>query len=262
MDAHPVAPAAPSTPRFTEPEPPPARERFVNVGEAERTWSTALGIGATAYGLFRRDPLGIVLAGVGTAFLVRGLTGHSESYRQLEVDTALGQTPDPTKLYRKGLHLAEAVTVSRPRVELYDFFQDLTNQSRFMEHVDEVEVRPDGTSTWHCEGPGGIPYTYDAEVINEEPGRLLSWRTVHGTPVQHVGTARFIDAPGGRGTEVRLELQYLPPVGGAVASFGRTLLKLVGQDPARDVRRGLRNFKRLMETGELPTIDGQAKGSC
>jgi hypothetical protein len=35
---------------------------------------------------------------------------------------------------------------------------------------------------------------------------------------------------------------------------------MVGQAPRNDVREGLRNFKRLMEAGELPTTESQPRG--
>jgi uncharacterized membrane protein len=65
---------------------------------------------------------------------------------------------------------------------------------------------------------------------------------------------RFSPAPGARGTEVRVQLQYTPP-GGA---FGRGLAWLFGEEPDIQVKDDLRRFKQLMETGEIPISDGPA----
>ena len=44
--------------------------------------------------------------------------------------------------------------------------------------------------------------------------------------------------------------------------MGNWIAKLFGENPSRVVREDLRNFKRLMETGEIPTIEGQPHGTC
>jgi len=53
-------------------------------------------------------------------------------------------------------------------------------------------------------------------------------------------------------------LNYIPPMGRA----GSMVAKLFGRDADQMVREDLRNFKRLMETGEVPTTQGQPRGTC
>ena len=65
------------------------------------------------------------------------------------------------------------------------------------------------------------------------------------------GTVRFIRAPGGRGTEVHVELRYDPPAG----ALGATIAKLCGEEPAQQVDGDLRRFKQVMETGEVVHSD-------
>jgi hypothetical protein len=62
----------------------------------------------------------------------------------------------------------------------------------------------------------------------------------------------FRHAPGGRGTEVRVEMEYLPR-GGAI---GAALAKVMGGDPTGQVRHDLRRFKQIVETGEVVLSDG------
>jgi uncharacterized membrane protein len=62
----------------------------------------------------------------------------------------------------------------------------------------------------------------------------------------------FRNAPGGRGTEVRVELEYTPR-GGAI---GAALAKVIGGDPTGQVRQDLRRFKQIVETGEIVLSEG------
>jgi uncharacterized membrane protein len=61
----------------------------------------------------------------------------------------------------------------------------------------------------------------------------------------------FRQAPGGRGTEVRVTAEYSPR--GATA---RALARLFGGDPLGRIREDLRRFKQLVETGEVLVSDG------
>src|SRR5476651_1236151 len=58
-----------------------------NVANSERIGSVALGAALVGYGLRRRDPLGMIAALVGGAFITRGTTGHCPVYRSLGVST-------------------------------------------------------------------------------------------------------------------------------------------------------------------------------
>jgi uncharacterized membrane protein len=44
--------------------------------------------------------------------------------------------------------------------------------------------------------------------------------------------------------------------------LGKWIAALFGENPERQVREDLRNFKRVMELGEIPTIQGQPHGTC
>src|SRR6185436_7964651 len=58
------------------------------------------------------------------------------------------------------------------------------------------------------------------------------------------------------GTEVHLELQYIP-LGGV---FGSAFSKLLGGNPANQIQEDLRRLKQVMETGEISTTEGQPHG--
>ena len=237
-------------------------DKHINVGGTERKVSVGVGVGLVGLGLLRGKLSGLALAGLGVLVANRGLTGHCSTYEKLGVNTAAGDRPDPEALYEGGVKIEEAVTINKPAGELYDYFRDLTNQPEFMPHVERVDVESEGVggrSHWVTKGPAGTKVEYDAETINDEPGRLIAWRSVGGADVDHAGSARFVDAPGGKGTEVRLNIEYLPPAG-FVGRFGSKLLRLIGQAPQNDVRQGLRNFKQIMEAGGI-TSNKSPQGS-
>jgi hypothetical protein len=77
-------------------------------------------------------------------------------------------------------------------------------------------------------------------------------RTTDGGPERAIVELRH--APGGRGTEVRVEMEYTPR-GGAI---GAALAKVLGGDPTGQVRQDLKRFKQIVETGEVTLSDGPA----
>jgi uncharacterized membrane protein len=74
--------------------------------------------------------------------------------------------------------------------------------------------------------------------------------------VHHAGAVRFRPAPGGRGTEVRLGVEYDPP-GSAI---GHSIAILFGSATEYRVEEDLRRLKQLLEAGETATTRGQPQG--
>ena len=59
------------------------------------------------------------------------------------------------------------------------------------------------------------------------------------------------------GTEVSVVLHYDVPGG----VLGRTVAKLLGEEPEQQVRDDLRRFKQVIETGEVVRSDGLPHGT-
>jgi uncharacterized membrane protein len=230
-----------------------ARGDGQNVGTAERA-ASLLGGGWLAWRGLRRGGLGGVAAAVAGAALVRrGVTGHCEVKERL----GLGHKGEaaPEDYYKRGIHVEESVTIQAPAAQVFAFWRNFENLARFMEHIKSVTVLDDRRSRWVVEGPTG-DVEWDAEIINEEQDRLISWRSLPGAEVDNTGTVQFREAPGGRGTEVRVTLEYLPPAG----RVGLTIAKVMGKTPGMQVRDDLRRLRQLIETGEIPTTEGQPRG--
>lgn len=230
-----------------------------NVGTVERGASVMAGSLLAYYGLKEKSWGGAALALLGAAFVRRGVTGFCYSYQALGVNTAPSeQGRNSTIPYELGVRVDEAITINRPRHEVYAFWRNLENLAEFMEHVESVRVTPEtGKSHWVAKGPAGRRMEWDAEVINEIPNELLAWRSLEGSDVQNAGSVHFTDAGGGRGTEVRVSLQYNPP-GGTVGAF---VAKLFGEEPSTQISDDLKRLKTRLEAGVIPTTEGQSAGS-
>jgi uncharacterized membrane protein len=123
-----------------------------------------------------------------------------------------------------------------------------------MEHLETVAVREEGVSHWVAKGPAGIDIEWDARIINEVENKVIGWQSLEGSTVSTAGSVNFDDTE--HGTRVRVHLQYNPP-GGRV---GAAIARMFGKEPNQTVREDLRRFKQLMETGEIPTTEGQPSG--
>jgi uncharacterized membrane protein len=231
-----------------------------NVGDPERVASVALGAALIVYGLRRRDRMGLAAALAGGAFLRRGATGHCPVYNALGVSTGDADAVlarDRSDLTgraatvnaRKAIKIEHSVIVLRPRAELYAFWRDFTNLPQFMEHLVAVRVDSPARSHWTVKVPGGKTVEWEAEIVNDVPDEIVAWKSVGDPDVANAGAVNFSDAPGDRGTVVKVTLDYEPPGG----KFGAVLARLFGEDPDRQVREDLRRFKQLMETGEITT---------
>ncbi|WP_433186946.1 SRPBCC family protein [Actinoallomurus sp. CA-150999] len=155
------------------------------------------------------------------------------------------------------LPLRAAVTVKRPPDEVYRFWRDLENLPRFMIHLESVREIEDGRFRWKARSPLRGTVEWEAEITEDRPGELIAWRSTKGVIAGTSGSVRFTEAPGGRGTEVRVHLRYAQPGGTAGAAVAR----LLGEHPEQQVRDDLRRFKQVMETGEVIRSEGSPEGT-
>jgi uncharacterized membrane protein len=158
--------------------------------------------------------------------------------------------PDmPTLAGGRGSRVERTVTVLRSPDELYERWRDLAHLPELMTHLETVTPLDDRRSLWTARGPADIPFTWEAEIVADEPGRLIAWRSVAGAEVDNAGSVRFTPAPGGRGTEVKVVLTYAPPAG----RLGTAVATMLGRSGDQEVREDLRRFKQRMEADEIAT---------
>lgn len=151
-----------------------------------------------------------------------------------------------------GVKVERVVTINREISEVYRFWRDFENLPRFMRHLESVQALGGNRSRWRARGPAGTTVEWEAELIQDRPDEWISWRSTEDARIQNSGSVRFSRAPGSRGTELRVQLQYVPPAG----AIGRTIAKMFGEEPEQQIQEDLRRFKQLLETGEVPISDG------
>ena len=164
---------------------------------------------------------------------------------------AIGLTPN--------IQVERTVTIDRPVSELYNYWRDFTNLPNFMAHLKSVTNKDESgkVSHWVANAPLDLKIEWDAEIIEDEPERLIAWNALDNADIDNCGFVRFQPATGDRGTRVKVVLESQPP-GGVLTD---AIAKLFGESPSEQIGDELNRFKQLMETGEIATTAGQPQGS-
>ena len=153
--------------------------------------------------------------------------------------------------------VVKVCTVKRSAEDLFRFWRRLENLPEFARHLVAVKELSATESHWVAKSPAGTTSEWDAQIIEVRERELIAWESKPGSEIDNAGSVQFTPAPGGQGTEVKVSLEYIPPVG----AVGAMIAKLYGEEPDIQVEDDLARFKALMETGEIPTIEGQPAGS-
>ena len=163
----------------------------------------------------------------------------------------------PVDNERSAVEARSAITVNAPPEAAYAAWRDFEALPGFMYHLKSVEVTDDRCSHWVAKAPLGTTVEWDAETVEDVPAERIAWRSAEGASVENSGTVKFRPAPGGRGTEVHVELRYTPPLG----ALGAVVAKLFGEEPNQQLADDLRRFKQLLETGEVARSEGSPLGT-
>lgn len=213
--------------------------RRINVGQKERKASMAGGVALAISGLQqlsrRRYLPGLAMLSTGAMMFYRGKTGHCNLYQAVGLDTARGTASI--------IRLEKAITINRSPRQVFDFWHDLENLPRFMQHLAEVKVTGPRRSHWKAVGPGGITVEWDAETVLDIPGQQISWQSVGDSDIPNEGAVRFEEAPENQGTALSVIISYHPP--GGVA--GKAAAKFLEGLNAQQIEDDLKRLKQILE---------------
>jgi uncharacterized membrane protein len=199
-------------------------------------WASYVGGGAlTAFGISRKSWGGAALAAAGGLLIYRAATYNGQPHN---------------------IHVLKSVTIMKPVAEVYAFWRNFENLPRIMTHLESVSVTDKRYSHWIARGPAKTRVEWDAEILEDRENEFLVWRSCAGADIENRGSVQFSSALNGEATELIVAIDYSPPAG----RVGATFAKLFGEEPEQQVREDLRHFKALLETGEVPTIEGQPSG--
>jgi uncharacterized membrane protein len=156
-----------------------------------------------------------------------------------------------------GIHASASCVVNRPLEEVYHFWRDFQNLPRFMRHLESVTDIGEGRSRWKAKGPAGMDVEWEAMIVADVPGEVITWRSLENSDVDNAGAVRFEQAPGGRGTIVKVNFEYKPIAG----VIGAGIAKLLGEEPNHQLDDDLRRFKQVLEVGEVVVSDATLLGT-
>lgn len=198
--------------------------------------------------LRKRRKLAIPKLIVSSALIYQGLKG-----RELQ---AFNNVIDKKYIEVRNVNIKVSLSVNKPRHEVYSFWRKIENFPFFMTHLSKVTLIDEKRSRWELNVPGQLlPVEWESKIVKEELNERIGWQSVEGAIIENAGNIHFKDA-GKFGTEVHAIISYRAPGGKMTELLSRLFNPLFKQMIAEDIK----NFKRYMESGEIPTIEGQPKG--
>ena len=170
----------------------------------------------------------------GLYFLYRGISGNCPVSAMLQKNDLTAHTPS--------VNIRLSFMVHAPRKMVYDAWRNLERLPRFLKHIRKIKVTNAIHSHWVLKTPGRVPAVeWDAEIIEQEDARELSWRSLPGSMIETAGKINFADTL--NGTELIILITYRPPAG----YIGSTIAKLMNPTFRNMVKQDLLRFKEYIE---------------
>lgn len=216
-----------------------AQDLRKNVPDSERLASGVFGLTLVTAATSRTGVARWALFLAGTAFLWRGVTGRCLGYDRMEIDRrheASGVTGG------HGIKVEHQIEIHRSPEVLFAWWRDLENLPRAMSHLVGVRQLSARRSHWQARAPFGQVVDWYAEIVHEEPGRVIAWQSLPGAAVRSAGAVRFEDNGAG-GTHLHVNFAYDPPAG----VLGAAVAALLGSSPQQEMVQDLAEFKRFAE---------------
>lgn len=137
-----------------------------------------------------------------------------------------------------------SVTINKPPAEVYAFYRRLSQLPLFMDFLESVTEHDARRSRWTAKLPFGKTVSWEAEITDDVPGRIIAWQSTEDSRIKTRGRVTFAQAPGRNSTEVRVEMA----LGFTGAAPSATLAKFFAKP---QIKGDLRRLKQVMETGEV-----------
>lgn len=134
------------------------------------------------------------------------------------------------------------------RVELLPIWQ---------EGVVAVERTGDKTLHWEMQDPGtGKHFSFDSEELESDPGKRHVARVTSGPTAGSTDILTLEPHPAGRGTIATLVSDYTLPGGWLT----HAATAVISRSPSQVTIENLRHLKELIESGQIPSVEGQPAG--
>lgn len=210
---------------------------IINVSSGERFASVALGFLFLSRGIKKASLFRVAIGGY---LIYRGASGHCPVYSKLQRNKYTSKA--------ESVNIQTTFIVNKPKDEVYRFWRNLENLPRFMKHLKNVTELDENRSHWQVNIPGNVASIgWDAEIVKEEAGELIAWRSLPGATIENAGKVSFRDALGHGGTELTVTITYRPPAG----YVGSTLAWLLHPLFKKTIEKDILGFKQYIEIGEI-----------
>lgn len=208
------------------------------------------------YGLRKQSWFGGLVAALGVDLVSCGITGH-HLYEVLGGNGVARAGGESRIRHRRGVRVDRSIVVSVAPETVYRVMRDFAFLPQVMRHLKSVTTLDERRSHWVAQGPADISVEWDAEILRDVPGELISWRSTESPDVDHAGSVRFRPVSDGAGTLIEVSLQYLPPAG----ALGAVVARMFGEEPEIQIEEDLLRLKRLLESrGESESSVAPAGG--
>ena len=157
-----------------------------------------------------------------------------------------------------GRVVAHAVqTIGATPQEVFQVYSRGELLPTWQEGVISVTATGDKTFHWVIEDPAtGKQVEFDSEVLEAVPGKRHVSRVVNGPFESTTDTVTFAEHPAGHGTIVTMVSDFKVP-GGIITN---AVAAVASRSPEQLTIENLRHLKELIESKEIPTVEGQPAG--
>lgn len=213
----------------------------INISWPERIGAIVGGVVLGYLGSQKLNIGNLVLSAGSAFFLYRSVSGQNEMPKTSDRDTA--ESDDFP------LTIRQSIVIDKPRKEVYRSWRALRKLDGVLRHLDEI-THIDGRKRYHWEmklptGLGQVEWI--AEIVEEIENSFIRYRTLKSSDISHSGHIRFEDTPDGQGTEMKVKIDYFPPVG----DIGRGAAKALHAYIAGLILAEMGRFKYWLEEGCL-----------
>ncbi len=148
-------------------------------------------------------------------------------------------------------------TIRATPEQVYHVYSRAELLPAWQEGVVSVTSTGENRLHWVMQDPGsGKQIEFDAEILEAVPGVRHVSRIIDGPFESTTDTVTFEAATGDRGTLVTWIAEYKLP-GGIIAN---AVAAIASRSPQQLTIENLRHLKQMMESNEIPSVEGQPAG--
>jgi uncharacterized membrane protein len=216
----------------------PASPRFSPMG---RMLVATAGAALTVYGARRKGVAGTLAGAVGAGLITSAIANQG-------LRESLG-----IKNKDHGYVVERSVRIHAPLSDIFRFWADPTNYPKVFPHIKNVERLEENLYRWTVAGPGDTTVTWDGQLVDVQPNKLIAWTTTPDSQVRNSGVLRFEPVYDGS-TSLHVRLIYRPPA----AIIGAFIADMTDACPRRTLEKDLARCKNFFEKQGRPRANVSA----